>query len=82
MKYNNKTHSYRDEPRIVTHLGNMRGVHNDKIANAQPDGLFIWILVFGVVAALLCRQAPEELARHFTPPLSDSAFVCVMGQCL
>jgi hypothetical protein len=60
---------------IVDRLGNTRGVHNDKIADAQPDGLFVWILVFGIAMGLLCKQTPE-------PKREQLLSMCVMGVCL
>jgi len=46
--YNHNTHSYEYRPThhaVVERLGNMRGVHNDKVANAQPSGIFVYALV-------------------------------------
>jgi hypothetical protein len=58
---------------IVDALGNMKGVHNDKIGNAHSDGLFVWILVLGVAFAVFCKAAPA--------PEPDCTLV-IAGVCL
>jgi hypothetical protein len=62
----------------------MKGVHNDKIGNHHSRGLFPFVLVAFVAIALLCKAtpAPEVVQKAFQPRIEDSAFLCVMGECL
>ncbi len=85
--YNHNTHSYEYAPthyKAVERLANMRGVHNDNIGNHHFGGLFPLILVACIVVALLCKATPasEVVQKAFTPRLEDSAFLCIMGECL
>ena len=85
--YNHNTHSYEYAPahyKAVERLANMRGVHNDKIGNHHSSGLFPLIVGAFVAIAMLCKAtpAPEMVQKAFEPRLEDSAFLCIMGECL
>jgi len=78
--YDHETHSYKYKPTghaMVERLSNMRGVHNDKIGNAQPSGLFVWVLLAFVALAILCKEPVAEVQHSSTGDI-----VCVLGYCL
>ena len=51
--------------------------------NAPTTGAFIWVMVAGVILAIICKT-DAVVEPHHQPAfdLQDSAFICVMGQCL
>lgn len=77
--YNHITHSYEYAPashKIIEHLANTRGAHNDKIGNAHSSGLFVWILIAGVAFAVVCK-GPVVFAEA-----KDDCLVHIAGLCI
>ena len=74
--YNHHSHAYeyrQTSYKAIDKLSSMKGAHNDKIADAQPGGLFVWLLVAFVALAVYCKAAPEP---------EPEPSLCIMGVCL
>ena len=74
--YNHHTHAYEYRPvsyKVIDQLASMKGAHNDKIADAQPAGLFVWLLMAFVAFAIYSKAAPAP---------EPEPTICIMGLCL
>lgn len=74
--YNHHTHTYEYRPisyKVIDQLASMKGAHNDKIADAQPANLFVWILVAFIAFAVYSKAAPAP---------EPKPTICIMGICL
>jgi hypothetical protein len=57
--YDHENHCYinkRAEYKLVNHLANTKGKHDSRMAEKQPNGLYIWWLFGFLALAIMCKS--------------------------